>query len=388
MIPKTISASSLQTADSCLARYKAENLDFTPTAADKVAANIGTAVHGALEMYVEAVYMKKDYEPDFQLLMTFYRMSYLKTFDTVETKTPEFKDGEAMLKTWFARTDLSGVMVMSVEKKTRMPVPSSIGPVLMTYIWDRCDFFEENGKRIIRVVDYKTIRANLSPDDLRKMLQPRIYDLAARAQFKDENIDEFQIVLDLLRHEPVGVIFSREDAEDMWAGIKARLERIIATPDENPPETLNKDCPYCVRKLQCKTLQRNIAGGGTFSIMPIEDVMRKRYELASQQAGIASALEELDKRLTTHAQHENVLFFADDDYKVSISARRTRTIDSVEAARILGPEMMGTIGKVRLGDVDELIKAGKVTDAQIVELKRAMGYTLSDPSVKVVPKTK
>ena len=388
MIPKTISASSLQTADSCLARYKAENLDFTPTAADKVAANIGTAVHGALEMYVEAVYMKKDYEPDFQLLMTFYRMSYLKTFDTVETKTPEFKDGEAMLKTWFARTDFTGITVMSVEKKTRMPVPSSIGPVPMTYIWDRCDFFEENGRRIIRVVDYKTIRANLSPDDLRQMLQPRIYDLAARAQFKDENIDEFQIVLDLLRHEPVGVIFSREDAAEMWAGIKARLERIIATPDENPPETLNKDCPYCVRKLQCKTLQKNIAGGGTFSIMPIEDVMRKRYELASQKAGIDAALDELDKRLVAHAQHENVLFFDDDSFKTSIYARRTRTIDSVEAARILGPEMMGTIGKVRLGDVDELIKSGTLTDEQVAALKRAMGYTISDQSVKVVPKTK
>ena len=388
MIPKTISASSLQTADSCLARYKAENLDFTPTAADKVAANIGTAVHGALEMYVEAVYMKKDYEPDFDLLLTFYRMSYLKTFDTVETKTPEFKDGEAMLKTWFNRTDLSGVTVMSVEKKTRMPVPSSIGPVPLTYIWDRCDFFEENGRRIIRVVDYKTIRANLSPDDLRQMLQPRIYDLAARAQFKDENIDEFQIVLDLLRHEPVGVIFSREDATEMWAGIKARLERIIATSDTNPPETLNKDCPYCVRKLQCKTLQKNIAGGGVFSLTTIEEITKKRYELASQQAGIEAAVKELDQLLIAHAQHEQVLYFADDTYKVSIYARKTRTLDSVEAAKILGPELMGTIGKVRLGDVDELIKSGTLTDEQVAALKRAMSYTISDESVKVVPKVK
>lgn len=386
MRPKTISASSLNTADGCLARYKAENIEFTPSPDLKVAANIGTSVHGALENYVRHVYMERKVEASLDLLLMYYRASYLETFDTVEHDTDEYRDGEELVKKWYDRTDLSGVEILSVEQKRRMPVPSSVGDIPLTYIWDRCDFFEEGGKRIIRIVDYKTIRANLSPDGVRELLQARIYDLAARAQFKDAEIDEFHVVFDLLRHEQVGVIFSRDEAASTWAAVKARLERILAADNDNPPETLNADCAYCVRKNNCKTLQKNMHGEGIFSIQDISEVARLRSQLDYQSKGLTKAIEELDSRLIAHARNEDVLMFnTDDGHKVSINASKRRTVDARAAAKAIGPEKMAEIGKLNLKDIDKLIESGELTDEQNTLLARSMSYTVSNESVKITP---
>lgn len=390
MIPKTISASSLQVADGCLARYKAENIDFTPSPAPKTAANVGTSVHGALEKFVEICYMAKTAEPTLELLLTLYRISYLNTFDTVEHDTPEYRDGEAMLKTWHKRTSFEGVTVVSVEKKYRMSVPSSVGDIPLSYIWDRCEIYYENGKKILRVVDYKTIQAMLSPDRLRGMLQPRIYDLAARVHFKDQDIDEFQIVFDLLRHEPIGLIFSRDEAVATWQAIKDRLERIIAADEDNPPETLNPDCPYCVRKTHCRALRKNIKGEGIFSLDDIDVVAHLRREMDYQFRGLKSAIEELDGRLIAEARDRNVLAFPveNGDWTVNVTASKRRSLDNKAVAKIIGPDIMAEYGKVGVTDVDKLIAAGRLTDEQVEAIRRAMSFSVSDESIRIVPAKK
>ena len=388
MIPKTISASSLNTADLCLARYKAENLDFTPSPRDAVAANIGTSVHGGLQYYVQAVYIDKTASPSLELLEKFYRESYLKTFDSVEYDTPEYKDGWDLCVKWFNRTDLSGREVLSVERKLRLPVPSSVGDIPMTYIIDRLDRYEEDGKVILEVVDYKTIRAMLSPDQVRAKLQARIYDLAIRSQYKDQ-YDEIRVIFDLLRHDQVGVIFRREEAVETWTGIKARLERIIATDGANPPETLNSECPYCVRKTQCSALRRNIAGGGIFKIADdIGAVAKMRMEMQYQSKGLEAAIAELDGILIEKAKQEKVLRYTEDGLEVSISARKTRNIDSVAAAKILGPDVMARYGKLNVTTVDKLIASEELTPEQVAALNRAMGFSVSAESVKVTPKSR
>lgn len=388
MRPLTISASSLNTADLCLARYQAENILFTPSGANRTAANIGTACHGALEHYVATVYMKKEQAASFGLLQELYDASFKETFDTVEASGPEYEDGLSQLKTWYLRTDLSDVQVLSVETKTRFPIPTSAGDIPFTYICDRIDLITEpNGKRIIRVVDYKTIRAFLSHDEVRDKLQARVYDLMMRIQFKDQNIDEYQVVFDLLRHEPVGVVFTREEAELTYKAIIARAERILATPDDNPPETLNQECPYCVRKTQCKAMRKNIAGGGLFSIPNIEAAVEMREQLDSQARGLKSTLEELDSYIIEYSkQNEALNFVTENDYRVVVSARKTRDVNNATAASILGPELMKRYGKLGVGDIDNIIKDGLVTPEQAEQLKKAIGFKLSAPSIKVTKK--
>lgn len=375
-------------ADLCLARYKAENIEYTPTdESKKVPAHIGTSCHYALEKFVEGVYIDKTMPNDLETLLALYHQGYLETFDTVEYKTPEYEDGKEMVTNWFKRTDLTGVEVISVEEKRRFPVPTSIGDIPLTYIWDRCDIFYENGRKICRIVDYKSIRAALGHDDVRDRLQARIYDLMARTQFKDEGIDEFQVVFDLLRHDPVGVVYSREEAEDTWYAIIARAERIIATPDERPPETLNPECGYCVRKLQCKTLQRNIKGGGMFSVSTLQEAVEQRYEMFNQKKGIEAALEELDQIILTHAQQNDTLNFEEAGHKVRITASRRRAVDAALAAEIIGPELMKDYGKIGIGDVERIIKGGLVTDEQAEQLKATVKVNLSAPSVRITKDT-
>lgn len=388
MRPKTISASSLNVADKCLARYKAENIEFTPNPAPKTAANVGTSVHWGLERYVRDVYIDKSVKPSLDLLLQYYTEGYLETFRTAEHNTPEYEDGKELIERWFNRTDLSDVRVLSVETKYRMPVPSSIGDVPLTYIWDRCDLLEEGGKRIIRVVDYKTIREQLSPDKLRSMLQARIYDLAARTRFKDDNIDEFQVVFDLLRHESVGVIFSREEAVATWEGVKGRLERILAASDTAPPETLNSECAYCVRKLQCRALRKNIAGGGVFS-KDIDEIASMRQQIEFQSKGLASALGELDERLIAHAKENQTLLFDTNDgsLRVTVSARKTRTVDTRAAAEAIGADLVAAHGRLGVGEVDKMISSGKLTDEQVEKLRDAMSFSISAESVKVTSVT-
>lgn len=390
MRPKTISASALNVAELCLARYKAENIDFTPHTEAKTAANIGTSVHGALEEFVRKVYMEKAIENTLEALISYYDQSFVKTFGALKKHSPEYIDGHELLEKWFKRTDLSSVEVISVEKKTRMPVPSSIGPVPMTYIWDRCDIFYEGDKKILRITDYKTIQRMLSPDNLRGLLQARIYDLAARTQFKDQGIDEYQVVFDLLRHDPVGVVFSYDEAVSTWEAVKAALERIIATPDDRAPETLNPECAYCVRKTTCGAIQRNIAGGGIFSIEDISEIAKLRMDMENQSRGLAAAISELDQRLLAHAESEGVLSFNTDDdlLTVDVTASRRRTVDARMAADILGPDIMARYGKLGVGDLDKLIASGDLSASQIKEVGRAISFTVSDEKIRVGPAKK
>jgi len=385
--PKTISASALNTADMCLARYQAENILFTPTNADKSAANVGTACHAALENYVRIVYMERAQKPSFDLLGTLYDVAFKKTFDTVEASGPLFDDGFDLLKRWFLRTDLSDVTVVSVEKKTRFPIPTSQGDIPFTYIVDRVDLIQEGDRKILRIVDYKTIRAFLSHDDVREKLQARVYDLMMRIEWKGQGIDEFQVVFDLLRHEQVGVIFSAEEAKEAYYGIIARAERILATPDENPPETLNPECPYCVRKTQCRALRKNIQGGGLFSIPDIDAAVGMRHELDSQSKGLKSAMEELDSYIIEYSKQNDALTFTtDDDHRVTISARKTRDVNNTTAASILGPELMKRYGKIGVGDIDQIIR-DELVDAETAEkLRKAIGFKLSAPSIKITKK--
>jgi hypothetical protein len=107
MIPKSFSASALQVAQTCMARYKAENVDRAARPAN-AAADLGTAVHAALEWYVKAVYIDKTKPASLQALLMLYRMQFMVIFDTVDPEAHDwYAEGADMLKVWFARTDFS-----------------------------------------------------------------------------------------------------------------------------------------------------------------------------------------------------------------------------------------------------------------------------------------
>lgn len=393
MIPRTLSASSLNVAELCLARWKAENLDRGANVSNS-AADTGTAVHGCLEHFVDWVILQGHTEDKTEAkLREFYEISYADTFRSFDFEAPTFLDGWGLALKWFKRTDLSKRTPLSVETKETFPVKTSIGPIPVTYIIDRLDCLSEptgpDGEGgIYEVVDYKTIRWAPKNNELKTKVQARIYALAVRIKYP--KAEQIWVTFDCLRHEPIGsVMFSREDNERTYRSLQKAAERIIAVPDDDParpiPETLNGECQYCIRKLRCKTLQSNILAGGVNSVSTTEAIS-KLAQINHQMKALESAAKQLNEVIVKFAEEKDIIEWKQEDGSVvKVTTKPRRNIDSGMAMKILGPEIATRYGKLGMAEFDSLIKGEEISEQQKESLKKLIGRTYSDPSVSVIP---
>lgn len=389
MRPKTLSASSIKVAQLCMARWKAEYFErgggFSGTAA-----NTGTACHGALELFVQAVFIdKKILWDDLGSLEIFYMKSFTETFGHADFNSPEYKDGWTLVKKWHKRTDLSDVhRVVSVEQKHQFDVPVKFGiveeKIPLSYIMDRLDEMDPDCK-VIRVVDYKTIRIPINPDELHSNVQARIY--ALMAQIKYPKAERIWVVFDLLRHDTVGTVFTREDNIETWEFLKREAQRIADTPVDKAPETLNAECRFCVRAATCKTLNSNVAVGGVFSLSQ-EEIARKKLEIEHKIRGLESLVEKFNDALLQEArQRDELEWVTTDGVKVEIRASRSRKVNWPVVAKILGPDIMAREGKMNLTQLDQILEApGVLTEDQKSEIQKLIWWEYGDASAKVKEK--
>lgn len=374
----------MSTAESCLARYKAENIDYARGIGGS-AATLGSSVHGALEMYVKAVYINKSQKADLKLLLDLFKMSYMTTFGTADLDTEDYSDGVEMLKAWFKRTSLDDVTVISAEVKDSFPIKTSIGEIPFNYIFDR---FDQTGENEYTVTDYKTNRWGINPADLKKKIQARAYGLLA--QIKYPNAEKIWVQFDMLRHEgPVGIVFSRDDNIATWGFLKQKAEQIISTPDDKTPETLNPDCLFCVRKHSCNALKSNLSVGGVFKFIGnVAEVVDHRAELDSQKRAVEAAIKEIDEIILSEAKEADLFEFESETNTLSIGVRRTRAIDPDMAARVIGDELFRKYGgtSFTIGATEKLLKGDELTDAQKRDLRGLIYMNTGQPSVKTAPK--
>lgn len=385
MEPKSFSATALHVAELCLARYNAEHIS-RGKGMSGTAASLGTSVHGALEMYVKQCVMETNLPAEVNTLLEFFRMSYLANFSS-DMETEEYLDGVEMLKAWYKRTDFSTFTVISSEVKNSFPVPTTIGPIPFNYIWDR---FDQVGEREFRVVDYKTNRWPLNPQDLRKKIQPRAYALACAIQLKEEGrpVDRIWVEFDMLRHDgPVGIVFSREENAAMWRWIKDKAQEIVDTPPEEARETINAECNFCSRKISCGALQRNIAVGGLARIQTPQEAVDLRATLEWQKKGIQAALNELDDLILTQARELDLFEFESDMNRMRIGVSSRRAIDADRVALVIGDVLFNKYGgkSFTLGNVDKLLKGSEITDEQKSQLRGLIYSNRGEPRVSVEP---
>lgn len=389
MRPKSLSATAIQTAGQCLARFKAENVDYG-RAETGTAALVGTTCHGALEMYVKACYLEKTHEPDIKLLISFYQMSYVATFGNSDYTSDEYKDGIKLVRDWHARTDFSTFEVVSCEIKENFQVPAIVDGVKefwkFNYILDRQDRLDAT---TIRVTDYKTNRAGLSPDDLEQKPQARCYALAM--QIKYPEAERIWVEFDMLRHSgPVGRVFTKAENVATWKWLKSEAQRIADTDDTKPlPETVNPDCQYCVRKTRCGALIRNVNVGGVFSLTPVElpDV---RAQLFYQKKGLEAAIKEIDSVILARAREEDIIEFDGEHDRSVIMARQTRVVDPDMAFHVIGPELARKYGgaTMTISAVDALLEGDEITDEQkkqlrgLIRMNKGQPYVASKPAKK------
>lgn len=391
MQPKSLSATALHVAELCLARYHAEQIIHARGIGGH-AASLGSACHGALEVFVDETQIKGNKSNyNLKFLLDLFKMSYMKVFGTFEASGELFDEGVEMLTRWFERQDWTGVEVVSVETKTHFELTSKKHGVTIpfNYIFDRLDILErdENGEpSVIRIVDYKTNRWALRPDDLDKKIQARIYAMVTQMNYKKAK--RIWVQFDLLRHEAVGRVFSREQNIATWRRIHSGYDIILeAEPNDQGeyPETLNAECVFCVRKASCKAYLKNVAAGGVFSFGSPEEIVDRRALLQWQVKAANAAIKELDELILGQAKAEDVKMYESPNNRITFGVSSRREVDPRMAEMVVGPEIFSEYGgkKLAMGQFDKMLKDPRVTPGQKAQLKGLINYNFGDPTVKV-----
>lgn len=395
MIPKTLSASSLQVAALCLDRWCSEYIDRAPNLSNP-AGDVGTTVHSALEQFVKAIYIDKthidlDKTKQKELLVTFYQMSYVQTFNTADFDTPEFNDGFDLCIAWFRRTHLDRIFkIESCELKETIKIPynhpdGTLHEIDFNYIMDRVDQLSDTEWE---VVDYKTIRVPIQPDDLDTKIQARAYALAI--QIKHPECTKVKITFDLLRHEPVSMFFSRDDNIAFWRFLCNETQRIVDTPRESVQPTLNPECGYCVKKYTCPLLQKNINAGG-YHNLDIHEKAKLAANLQVQVKANTRIIDELEEALMRHAAETDSLEWETDDGSTTVEIGMTagrRGFDARQAAEIMGPELFATMGNMTLGNLEKIIKDESLDPEMRASLKTLISKGNGNLKVFIKPKKK
>lgn len=385
MIPKSFSATALQVAELCMARYKAEQIDRARAPQDP-AAKFGSALHGALEHYVKSCIINKMLEPTFAHLLEMWRISFMTTYATSDITLPEYTEGAEILGDWYKRNDFSTFTVISCEEKDSIPIPTTAGEIPFNYIWDR---FDDLGDGVFRVVDYKSNRAPFTSDQLRKKIQSRAYGLIAQIKYPEAK--QIIVDFDMLRHNgTVGIVLSREDNIATWRFLKAAAQKIVDTAEEDIEETPNSECLFCVRKISCEAIRQNAAAGGIFSMNDPVLMVEQRAKLEYCSKALNAAMAEMDAVIIKTAEAEDRIEWESPANKMRIGSSGRRNIDPFWVQKIVGPEVMAEFGagiNITLANVDKMLKSSKITDEQKKQIRGLIGVKYGDPRVYIESKS-
>lgn len=376
MIPKTLSASAAQTYEACSAMYKAHYIDRVPDLSGD-AAGLGTVCHNTLERWVkESHYITKG---TLDFLVDIYKEEYNKMF----TKADHRADGLAMIKRWFAKQTWEGREVLSCELKETFDLDvKGFGVIPITYIWDRCD---ELPGGIIEVIDYKSVRMPIQPDDLKERIQPRIYALSAYLKYPDAK--EIWVTYDLLRYEEVGVRFTIEECRETYRYLLRLARRILA--DDGTKERLNPDCRYCVRASVCETLLKHQEAGGALAVTDIDLAIDRRAELNYAKLAIMKQIDDLDAFIMEKARDPEEGFM---EHKTAntifkIGGKKYRKVESERLARVVPAEIYSKFAKVSVTDFDKMLASGLLTEEEEATARGCSRMTAGRPTVSTKPRT-
>jgi hypothetical protein len=385
MLPRTLSASSLKVASLCLMRWKAEYLDRTPSFSTHTAAEVGSTFHLACERYVEKCYIERTHEPSWNLLKDLLGIAFIEIFKSQDLSRPEYQDALKLAKRWHDRTSFEGVEVMSVEKKETITIEGvhdgQVVKVPFNYIIDRVDRL---GPGEYRVVDYKTQRVPMRSEELHDNVQARAYALAVQIKYPDAV--KIRVQMDLIRHDPVGIIVTKQENIEFWNFLCATVQDILDVKEADVKPTLNMECGYCVLKATCPALRKNIGAGGIHKLSTGE-LAHLQFQIEAQMKANGDLKDQIEELLLLEAVNRDELGWAEEStgVQVEVVASRRRQIDASEVAKIIGPEEFSKLGSITIGVVDDLVKDPNMTPEQRQALKSLIYYKTGEPKAKDKP---
>ena len=383
---KKLSASSLQSADMCLARYYSEvKAGYNATIRNNFA-RLGSSVHGALEDFVTLCFIEKKAYANRDFLIAYYKKHFMENFETAELSGDWYDQGIQMLENWFEHIDFSYFEVDSVEQKKQFFVNTSIGKIPLNYVIDRKDIL---GPNRYRIVDYKSSNEILTPELLYKKIQARIYALALQIEHPDA--EEIWVQFDMLRFRPVQCLFTRDDQITTYRMLQRAAERIIAAKVEGPDdlrklETLNPQCMFCIRKTNCSAVQRNVASDGAFAYgTDLEAMVNARALLEFQKKAAEAAMGELETLILATMENDDLLEFDTELVTTEVGVSKRRQIDTDVIISIIGEETFQQFGgrKTMLAtDFDKMCKALPPDKAALIK-SEAVSDKFGEPKLKV-----
>lgn len=377
MIPKTLSASAALVFESCEARYKAEYIDRIPDLSGK-AGLLGSACHAALEFWVNTNQHTKPW-PTVGDRRRAMQVVWETIYSDFFSDRKPYDEGLKLLLAWVDRTDWTDREVISCEVKETFPLPTSIGDIPFTYIWDRCDRLSDGS---IEVVDYKTVIQPVGADELKERIQPRAYALAAAIKFPEAT--SIWVTYDLLRYTSVSAKFTREDNKTTWNYLKRLAEKIIASDGTN--HTLNPECKWCVLKSSCPELLKHIDGGGVLSATSLNDVVDNRANLKYAADALYAAVTQMDEQILALAEEQELYEIETDQNKMKLNASARRKVENERALHALPEEVRLKYAKIGVGDLEKILAEEDLTDDQKSQLKQSISKEFGAIRVTTKPR--
>lgn len=315
MKPRSVSPTALAVAKACTSRWYSENV-LGGRGFQNPAADLGTACHSALEYYVKFAVMKKAQPATLETLLEFFQMFYLKVFKDSDFVKPQYDEGVQMMKDWFKRNQSwDNFKVISAEQKKTFMVPTSAGEIPCNFIIDRLDSIDDE---TMRVVDYKSWRSRLYPEDVKNTVQARIYAVAVKIMYP--KIKQVIVVYDQLRYTDVGVYFTERDLREAWTFLQREVQLLVELTEADIRETINPECGFCVKKNNCGAFRKHTAAGGIHSLTP-QQVLERAAEILDAKKMLDSAYEEIQTLLTSQVGN-------DEDMELSHTAKNGLQIEA------------------------------------------------------------
>lgn len=386
MIPTSISASALEVAQDCMAKWEATYLR-RGAGFQNDAAKLGTTLHSALEAWVTQERMNAG-SWDEGMLIVLFKMAFFQNFSVMDMEENEwYKQGIAILKHWYNRTgqmqDIQSGTIISKEKKLEFNMPYLLDKkkeyVPFRYIIDRLDQLEDD---VFRVVDYKSQRSPFSADEMYKKIQPRAYALAVQLAYPTAK--RIWVQFDFLRYSAVSIVFTPDDNRSTWKYIQRLLQRIVDTPEGKAEMTLGPGCQYCIKRVTCPSAMSNAAAGGILGLS-IEEMAELYSKLEAQVSAQKGILDNIGDALLLHARQEDMTEMQLGKFDVSVRTSSRREINNEELRNIVGDEVMSSYGKINVGDIERIKKDVRLTDEQRSMLVRAVMKKNNRPSIRVKP---
>jgi hypothetical protein len=374
MEPTSLSPTSLQVWSLCPARWVAEKYKRAETLSG-AAADLGTTCHAALESFVGRVYVTGGYKNTLEHLLWCFAEAWDEKM-RIPRDGPAWDDGNQMMENWHRRHDLSGRKIVSLETKSHFDIKTTKGIIPFNYIFDRLDLLDDGS---VEVVDYKSSRARMSPSWLADRVQARCYGVAAQILYPDA--PRVWVTFDMLRFDPVGTVFTREQNLATWSYIKRSAERIISTPEEHAitHPTVNEECRWCAIKHNCVALASNIEVGGILAMGDPLEAGKARAAATNRVNALKKAIEELDQVIVSAGQELDTDTWEDDEITVTIGWKGQRMVtgsDHVKA--ILGPELTSEYGSIGVTTIDKIMKDPRVAQEDKDMISGLVGYKKSD----------